>query len=100
MKRIRGTMRKSYSGKLKAKIAVEVIREQDTLSEISSKFEVHRVLLARWKKEAIDGLPEIFSKKSNKNNNNNQLIDNLYKQIGQLKVENDWLKKKVETINY
>lgn len=92
-------MRKSYSGKLKAKIAVEVIREQDTLAEISSKFEVHRVLLSRWKKEAIDGLPEIFSKKSNKNNNN-QLIDNLYKQIGQLKVENDWLKKKVETINY
>ncbi|KAF5433562.1 putative transposase [Candidatus Methanophagaceae archaeon] len=100
MKRIRGTMRKSYSGKLKAKIAVEVIREQDTLAEISSKFEVHRVLLSRWKKEAINGLPEIFSKKSNKNNNNSQLIDNLYKQIGQLKVENDWLKKKVETINY
>ena len=91
-------MRKSYSGKLKAKIAVEVIKEQDTLAEISSKFGVHRVLLSRWKKEAIDGLPEIFSKKSNKNNNN-QLIDNLYKQIGQLKVENDWLKKKVETIN-
>ena len=57
-------MRKSYSGKLKAKIAVEVIREQDTLAEISSKFEVHRVLLSRWKKEAINGLPEIFSKKS------------------------------------
>ena len=93
-------MRKSYSGKFKAKIAVEVIREQDTLAEISSKFEVHRALLTRWKKEAIDGLPEIFSKKSNKNNNDNQLIDNLYKQIGQLKVENDWLKKKVETINY
>ena len=59
-------MRKSYSGKLKAKIAVEVIREQNTLAEISSQFEVHRALLTRWKKEAIEGLPEIFSKKSNK----------------------------------
>ena len=67
-------MRKSYSGKLKAKIAVEVIREQDTLAEISSKFEVHRVLLSRWKKEAIDGLPEIFSNESNKSNNNNQVL--------------------------
>lgn len=93
-------MRKSYSGKFKAKIAVEVIKEQNTLAEISSRFEVHRVLLSRWKKEAINGLPEIFSKKSNKKNNDNQLTDNLYKQIGQLKVENDWLKKKVETINY
>lgn len=87
-------MRKSYSGKFKAKIAVEVIREQDTLAEISSKFEVHRALLTRWKKEALEGLPEIFSKKSNKNNNDKQLTDDLYKQIGQLKVENDWLKKK------
>jgi transposase-like protein len=86
-------MRKSYSGKFKAKIAVEVIREQDTLAEISSKFEVHRALLTRWKKEALEGLPEIFSKKSNKNNNDKQLTDDLYKQIGQLKVENDWLKK-------
>jgi transposase-like protein len=65
-------MRKSYSGKFKAKIAVEVIREQDTLAEISSKFEVHRALLTRWKKEALEGLPEIFSKKSNKNNNDKQ----------------------------
>jgi transposase len=93
-------MRKSYSGNFKAKVAVEVIREQDTLAEISSKFEVHRALLTRWKKEALEGLPELFSKKARKNDNNDkQLIDNLYKQIGQLKVENDWLKKKVETIN-
>jgi len=93
-------MRKSYSGNFKAKVAVEVIREQDTLSEISSKFEVHRALLTRWKKEALEGLPELFSKKTRKSDNNDkQLIDNLYKQIGQLKVENDWLKKKVETIN-
>ncbi len=93
-------MRKSYSGNFKAKVAVEVIREQDTLSEISSKFEVHRALLTRWKKEALEGLPELFSKKTRKNDyNDKQLIDNLYKQIGQLKVENDWLKKKVETIN-
>ena len=93
-------MRKSYSGHFKAKVAVEVIRERDTLAEISSKFEVHRALLTRWKKEALEGLPELFSKrKGNKNDNDKHLTDDLYKQIGQLKVENDWLKKKVETIS-
>ncbi len=92
-------MRKSYSGKFKAKVAVEVIRDQETMAELSSKFEVHRALLTRWKKEALEGLPEIFSKKSKKGYDDKQLIENLYKEIGQLSVENGWLKKKVETIN-
>ena len=92
-------MRKSYSRNFKAKVAVEIIREKETIAQISSRFGVHRTLLTKWKKEAIEGLPEIFSKKSNKKNTDKQLIGDLYKQIGQLKVENDWLKKKVETIN-
>ena len=93
-------MRKSYSGNFKAKVAVDVIREQNTVAELSSKYQVHRVLLTRWKKEALEGLPEIFSKKTNNNDNDKKIIEELYKQIGQLKVENDWLKKKVETINF
>ncbi len=44
-------MRKSYSGKFKAKVAIEVIREQDTIAELSSKYEVHRSMLTKWKKE-------------------------------------------------
>ena len=93
-------MRKSYSGNFKAKVAVDVIREQNTVAELSSKYQVHRVLLTRWKKEALEGLPEIFSKKTNNNDNDKKIIEELYKQIGQLKVENDGLKKKVETINF
>ncbi len=94
-------MRKSYSGKFKAKAVVDVIREQETITELSSKYQVHRVLLTRWKKEALKGLPTVFSTAKKKNNKDNEqkLLDELYKQIGQLKVENDWLKKKVETIN-
>ena len=85
-------MRKNYTGKFKAKIAVQMIREQDTVAELSSKYEVHRSLLTRWKKEALEGLPGVFSTAKKKAENNNQkLIDELYKQIGQLKVENDWL---------
>ncbi len=44
-------MRKSYSGNFKAKVALELIRERDTVAETSSKFEIHRTMLAKWKKE-------------------------------------------------
>jgi len=54
-------MRKNYSGKFKAKVAVEVIKEQNTISEVASKYEVHRSMLTRWKKEALEGLPNLFS---------------------------------------
>jgi transposase len=92
-------MRKNYTGKFKAKVVVDMIRENETISELASKYEVHRALLSRWKKEAIEGLPAIFltAKKKNANDEKSR-IEELYKKIGQLEVENDWLKKKVETI--
>lgn len=93
-------MRKNYTGKFKAKVVVDVIRENETLAELSSKYQVHRTMLNRWKKEAIEGLPTLFSSAKKKKQNDTQgLIDELYKKIGQLEVENDWLKKKVNTIN-
>jgi len=93
-------MRKSYSGKFKTKLAVAMIREQETVAELAKKFEVHRSLLTRWKKEAIEGLPEIFSTRKNRGKVDEEALTNeLYKQIGQLKVENDWLKKKIDTVS-
>jgi len=95
-------MRKNYSGKFKAKVAIDVIKEQDTIAELSSKYEIHRSLLTRWKKEALEGLPTLFStarKDRIKTQGTQNLIEDLYKQIGQLTVENDWLKKKVERIS-
>ena len=89
-------MRKNYSNDFKAKVALDMIREQDTVAEIALRYQAHRSLLTRWKKEAIEGLPNIFSKgkEAKAKNDEQQLMDELYKQIGQLKVENDWLKKK------
>ena len=93
-------MKKTYSGKFKTKVAVAMIREQETVAELARKYEVHRSLLTRWKKEALDYLPEIFStRKKNRKNDEEALVNELYKQIGQLKVENDWLKKKVDTVS-
>lgn len=93
-------MRKRYPSKFKAKVAVEAMKEDQTMAELSAKFGVHRVQIQRWKNEALAQLPALFGRgKSKKEKDGKALIEELYKQIGQLKVENDWLKKKVEIID-
>ena len=93
-------MRKRYPGNFKAKVAVAAIKSEDTIAELSSKFEVHRAQIMRWKKEALTALPDVFSTaKDRKKHDQKKLIDELYKQIGQLKVENDWLKKNLSKID-
>jgi len=87
-------MRKRYSANFKAKVAITAIKSQETIAELSSKFEVHRAQILRWKKEALAALPDIFSAgKDLEKRHQEDLIEELYKKIGQLKVENDWLKK-------
>jgi len=93
-------MRKTYPGNFKAKVAVAAIRAEDTIAELSSKFEIHRVQIMRWKKEALTALPDVFSTgKDSKKQDQEKLIEELYMQIGQLKVENDWLKKNFRNID-
>ena len=93
-------MRKRYPGNFKAKVAVAAIKSEDTIAELSSKFEVHRVQIMRLKKEALTALPDVFSTaKDRKKQDREKLIEELYKQIGRLKVENDWLKKNLSEID-
>ncbi len=93
-------MRKRYPGNFKAKVALAAIKSEDTISELSSKFEVHRAQIIRWKKDVITALPEIFvNQKDRKKQDQQKLIDELYRQIGQLKVESDWLKKNLDNID-
>ena len=83
---------------LKAKVALELIRETDTIAQICSKFEIHPTQAGKWKQQALQGMETIFSDKaSNVIQKKDETIDELYKQIGQLKVELDWLKKKTGT---
>lgn len=87
--------RKSYTSEFKARVAVEAIREGRTIAELSSAFGVHSTMITRWKREALEGLPNVFSEKGvDRDRDREELISSLYQQIGQLKVELDWLKKK------
>jgi transposase-like protein len=87
--------RKNHPPSLKAKVAVEAIQGHKTTTQIAQKFGVHPTQVGSWKKQAVAGLVEVFG-----NGHDRQLQqveaekDELYKQIGQLKVELDFLKKR------
>ena len=87
--------RKSYPPSLKAKISVEAIRAQKTITELAQFYHVNPNLITKWKKQALEGLPEIFRQPHNGNSSAADAEkDELFKQIGQLKVELEWLKKR------
>jgi transposase len=87
--------RRNHPSSLKAKVAIEAIKGHKTTVQIAQMFGVHPTLVGGWKKQALAGLPDIFG------NGREQIRqqadaekDELYKQIGQLKVELDFLKKR------
>ncbi len=92
--------RTTYSADFKAKLALEVIKGNRTLTEIASDAQVHPNLLTQWKRQLLESLPTAFSDKRLKENKEQEaLTDQLYQQIGQLKVELDFLKKKCGRLN-
>lgn len=90
-----GTFRKRYDAAFKAKVALEAIKNERTIAEIASEYGVHPNQIAKWKRQVLEELPKVFSGKRDKDERGGQeLIEQLYQQIGQLKVELDWVKKK------
>ena len=88
-------MRKQYPPSFRAKVALEAIRGERTCAELGSEYQVHPTQIKTWKKTAVEGIIELFTdRKKTKDKEKNLLIEELYRQIGQLKVELDWLKKK------
>ena len=91
-------MKKSHSPEVKAKIVLEALRGEETLSEIASKHNIHPTLLTRWKTQAIKNLPHVFENESVKArkqiNETEKEKDELYQQIGKLTTQIEWLKKK------
>ena len=88
--------RRVYTENFKAKVALEAYRGVKTLSELSSTYNVHPVVIAQWKKQLLDLAPDIFKRGNGaKNERIEENTGPLYEEIGRLKVENDWLKKKL-----
>ena len=87
--------RKTYTTEFKVKIALEAIKGQRTISEIATHYGVHPNMVTQWKKQVIESLPEVFSTRRERvAEDQESLKAQLYQQIGQLKVELDWVKKK------
>ncbi len=90
-------MKKTFSPQFKSKVALSAIKNEMTIAELSSKYEVHRSQIVNWRKQVTAQLSSLFQGKHSKHDKGREkLVDELYRQIGQLKVENDWLKKKLD----
>jgi transposase-like protein len=92
-------MRKQYSSEFKAKVALEAVKGELTLSELSQKYEVHPNMITKWKSQFIIEAPKLFVDKRRKENKSKEVsVDDLYKQIGVLQVERDFLRKKYKQV--
>lgn len=92
-------MRKKFSAEFKARVAIEAIKGVKTISEISSHYEVHPNQVSLWKKQFLENATSIFSKpQASAEQQAEKEVDNLYRKIGQLEIENEFLKKKWKQI--
>lgn len=92
------TSRKSYNGEFKARVVLEILKEEKTLTELSSAHGVHVNQLRNWKKEFLEQMPQIFSKSDKqaerKTAEYEKQIEDLYAEVGRLTTQLSWLKKK------
>jgi transposase-like protein len=85
--------RKQHSPEFKAKVALAAIKNEETLAELAQRFGIHPTMISTWKKALLDGVTDIFDKNHNSRKQNESQINELYCQIGKLKVERDFLAK-------
>lgn len=91
-------MRKKFPDEFKAKVALAALKGDKTIAELAAEFEVHASQINTWKAMIKDRLADLFSTPSGgaeKMKEQKELIEQLYKSVGRMQVENDWLKKKL-----
>lgn len=91
-----GTKRKQHSAEFKFKVALEAAKEQKTLSQLGSEYELHPTQISEWKRQLLREGVQAFGKGTSKAGSEPSKVEmELYEQIGRLKMELEWLKKKV-----
>lgn len=86
---------KTYSKEFKTKVSLEAIKEDKTVNEIAGIYQINPSQVKRWKKRAIEGIKGSFGSDKGQREDQENLVNELYREIGQLKYENDWVKKKL-----
>jgi putative transposase len=88
--------RRRHSAEFKAKVALEAVKGVHTLSELSSLYQVHPTVIGQWKRQLLDGAAGVFNGAAGTSGKSEEeLTAPLYEEIGRLKIERDWLKKKL-----
>ena len=87
--------RKKHSPEFKSKVALAALRNEETISELSQRYGIHPNMIFTWKKALVDNAAETFDKGHKSHQKVDDKIDELHRQIGQLKVENDFLSRKL-----
>ena len=87
--------RKRYTPAFKAKVALAALKNEETTAELGQRFGVHPTMIAAWKRALLDGAPDVFDKGHKSRKQVDNKIDELHRQIGELKVENDFLSRKL-----
>ena len=90
--------RRKFSADFKAKVVLEALKERSTIEELARKYEVHPNQIHTWKKDFVNKASSVFSSGesfSEEKKYQEEVLEKLYAQIGQQKVEIDWLKKKL-----
>ena len=90
--------RRAFSAAFKAKVALAAARGDKTTAELASKFGIHSSQVTAWKKQLLSGAPELFADGRKRQDDSSADEEELYEQIGRLKMEVEWLKKKSSTL--
>ncbi len=88
--------RKKHSSEFKAKVALTALKNEETTAELAQRFGVHPTMISTWKRSLLEGSADIFDKAPNSRKQTDEKIDELHRQIGKLKVENDFLSRKLD----